>query len=123
MVAFTEEHQAFRKTVRTFVEREIENYKESVPRSVLLSIGDDAVRALAGAALLMVVEVARGRVEAPADVDAQRGRVLSRAVAGADDLQRPVDERQHGDREDVVGVEVAGVGGDLHQAFATNASC
>jgi hypothetical protein len=31
-----------------FVEREIENYKESVPRSVLLSIGDDAVRALAG---------------------------------------------------------------------------
>jgi hypothetical protein len=31
-----------------FVEREIENYKESVPRSVLLSIGDDAVEALAG---------------------------------------------------------------------------
>jgi hypothetical protein len=31
-----------------FVEREIENYKESVPRSVLLSIGDDAVHALAG---------------------------------------------------------------------------
>ena len=31
-----------------YLEREIENYKESVPRSVLLSIGDDAVRALAG---------------------------------------------------------------------------
>lgn len=31
-----------------YVEREIENYKESVPRSVLLSIGDDAVHALAG---------------------------------------------------------------------------
>jgi hypothetical protein len=30
-----------------FVERKIENYKESVPRSVLRSIGDDAVRALA----------------------------------------------------------------------------
>jgi hypothetical protein len=30
-----------------FVEREIENYKESVPRSVLLTIGDEAVRALA----------------------------------------------------------------------------
>ncbi|PYP77397.1 MAG: hypothetical protein DMD35_14750 [Gemmatimonadetes bacterium] len=30
-----------------YVEREIENYKESVPRSVLLSIGDEAVRALA----------------------------------------------------------------------------
>jgi hypothetical protein len=31
-----------------YLEREIENYKESVPRSVLLSIGDDAVSALAG---------------------------------------------------------------------------
>jgi hypothetical protein len=30
-----------------YLEREIENYKESVPRSVLLSIGDDAVSALA----------------------------------------------------------------------------
>ena len=30
-----------------YLEREIENYKESVPRSVLLSIGDDAVQALA----------------------------------------------------------------------------
>ena len=30
-----------------FLEREIENYKESVPRSVLLSIADEAVRALA----------------------------------------------------------------------------
>jgi hypothetical protein len=30
-----------------YLEREIENYKESVPRSVLLSIGDDAVRTLA----------------------------------------------------------------------------
>src|ERR1700737_993894 len=31
-----------------YLEREIENYKESVPRSVLMSIGDAAVRALAG---------------------------------------------------------------------------
>ena len=30
-----------------YLEREIEDYKESVPRSVLLSIGDDAVRGLA----------------------------------------------------------------------------
>lgn len=30
-----------------YLEREIENYKESVPRTVLLSIGDAAVRALA----------------------------------------------------------------------------
>ena len=27
-----------------YLEREIENYKESVPRSVLLSIADEAVR-------------------------------------------------------------------------------
>jgi hypothetical protein len=31
-----------------YLEQEIEDYKESVPRSVLLSIGDDAVQALAG---------------------------------------------------------------------------
>ena len=31
-----------------FLEKEVEDYKESVPRSVLLSIGDDAVNALAG---------------------------------------------------------------------------
>src|SRR3954462_1320326 len=30
-----------------YLEREIEDYKESVPRSVLLSIGDEAVRSLA----------------------------------------------------------------------------
>lgn len=33
---------------QVYLEREIENYKESVPRSVLLSIGDDAVSALDG---------------------------------------------------------------------------
>jgi hypothetical protein len=48
-----------------YVEREIENYKESVPRSVLLSIGDEAVRALAAqqqfalTELLLVEEVDR----------------------------------------------------------------
>ena len=31
-----------------FLEKEIEDYKESLPRSVLLKIGDDAVHALAG---------------------------------------------------------------------------
>jgi hypothetical protein len=40
-----------------FVEREIENYKESVPRSVLLSIGDDAVRALADAQQFALTEL------------------------------------------------------------------
>jgi hypothetical protein len=40
-----------------FVEREIENYKESVPRNVLLSIGDEAVRALADAQQFALTEL------------------------------------------------------------------
>ena len=40
-----------------FVEREIENYKESVPRSVLLSIGDEAVRVLADEQQLALTEL------------------------------------------------------------------
>lgn len=40
-----------------FVEQEIENYKESVPRSVLLSIGDEAVTALAAAAQFALTEL------------------------------------------------------------------
>lgn len=40
-----------------FLEREIENYKESVPRSVLLSIGDDAVRALASEPQFVLTEL------------------------------------------------------------------
>jgi hypothetical protein len=40
-----------------FVEREIEDYKESVPRSVLLSIGDDAVRGLAGGQQFALTEL------------------------------------------------------------------
>src|SRR5689334_6779694 len=39
--------RSLRHEYELYVEDEIENYKESVPRSVLLSIGDDAVRALA----------------------------------------------------------------------------
>jgi hypothetical protein len=62
-----------------------------------------------------VVEVAGGGIGAAADVDAQVGGVLRLPVAGADDVQGAVDESEHGDREDVVGVEVAGVGGDAHR--------
>ena len=52
----------------------------------------DAVGALAGAAALVVVEVAGRGLGAPADVDAEvRGRQRG-LVAGADDVQRPVDE-------------------------------
>lgn len=40
-----------------FVEQEIENYKESVPRSVLLGIGDEAVSALAAQAQFALTEL------------------------------------------------------------------
>src|SRR5258708_39164556 len=40
-----------------FLEQEIENYKESVPRSVLLSIGDEAVAALAKEAQFTLTEL------------------------------------------------------------------
>ena len=40
-----------------FVEQEIENYKESVPRSVLLSIGDEAVASLCSEPQLALTEL------------------------------------------------------------------
>jgi tellurite resistance protein TehB len=40
-----------------FVEQEIENYKESVPRGVLLGIGDDAVAGLASAPQFALTEL------------------------------------------------------------------
>lgn len=40
-----------------FVEQEIENYKESVPRSVLLGIGDEAVKSLTAAPQFALTEL------------------------------------------------------------------
>src|SRR5213595_1076525 len=40
-----------------YVEQEIENYKESVPRTVLLGIGDEAVAALAKQAQFTLTEL------------------------------------------------------------------
>lgn len=40
-----------------YLEREIEDYKESVPRSVLLKIGDEAVRALADQQQVTLTEI------------------------------------------------------------------
>jgi hypothetical protein len=40
-----------------FVQQEIENYKESVPRGVLLGIGDDAVRSLTSAPQFALTEL------------------------------------------------------------------
>ncbi|MDB4887118.1 MAG: hypothetical protein JWN79_2556 [Gemmatimonadetes bacterium] len=76
-----------------YLEREIENYKESVPRSVLLSIGDEAVRALAAqqqfalTELLLVDEVDKiifKRLRLPAYNTWRRNRVKLLA-----ELRRP----------------------------------
>jgi hypothetical protein len=40
-----------------YVEREIENYKESIPRQALLAIGDEAVRALSAQSQLALTEI------------------------------------------------------------------
>jgi hypothetical protein len=87
-----------------YLEREIENYKESVPRSVLLSIGDDAVRALAAhqqfalTELLLVDEVDKiifKRLRLPAYVTWRKRRIKL-----LDELRRP--EHWGLSRDDVV---------------------
>lgn len=49
--------RSLRYEYELFVEEEIENYKESIPRSALLSIGDEAVAVLAEQAQLVLTEV------------------------------------------------------------------
>ncbi len=49
--------RSLRHEYEIYVEREIEAYKESVPRSVLLGIGDEAVRALTAQAQLALTEM------------------------------------------------------------------
>jgi hypothetical protein len=49
--------RSLRHEYELYVEDEIENYKESVPRSVLLSIGDDAVSALSTQPQLALTEL------------------------------------------------------------------
>ena len=49
--------RSLRYEYELFVEQEIENYKESVPRSVLLSIGDEAVAALSAQPQLALTEL------------------------------------------------------------------
>jgi len=85
--------RSLRHEYELFVELEIENYKESVPRSVLLSIGDEAVAALSAAPqfalteLLLCEEVDRiivKRLRLPA-YDSWRRRRLKLI----DELRRP----------------------------------
>lgn len=49
--------QSLKHEYERYLEQEIENYKESVPRSVLLSIGDEAVAALAREAQFALTEL------------------------------------------------------------------
>lgn len=85
--------RSLRHEYQLYVEQEIENYKESVPRSVLLGIGDEAVSALASQAqfalteLLLCEEVDRiifRRLRLPAYDTWRRRRV--RLI---DELRRP----------------------------------
>lgn len=48
---------SLREEYRQYIEQEIEAYKESVPRSVLLSIGDEAVASLGAQAQLALTEL------------------------------------------------------------------
>ena len=85
--------RSLRHEYELFVEQEIENYKESVPRSVLLSIGDEAVASLSAepqfalTELLLCEEVDRiivKRLRLPA-YDTWRRRRLKLI----DELRRP----------------------------------
>lgn len=49
--------RSLRYEYELFVEQEIENYKESVPRGVLLGIGDDAVKSLISAPQFALTEL------------------------------------------------------------------
>ena len=49
--------RSFKHEYELFVEQEIENYKESIPRAVLLTIGDEAVTALSAQAQFALTEL------------------------------------------------------------------
>lgn len=56
-VMATRPTRSFKHDYELFVEQEIENYKESVPRSALLTIGDEAVTTLATQPQLALTEL------------------------------------------------------------------
>jgi len=76
-----------------FVEREIENYKESIPRSALLKVGDEAVASLAAQSQLALTElllceevdrIIRARLRVPGYQTWRRRRVKA-----LEELRRP----------------------------------
>ncbi|MGH7664647.1 MAG: hypothetical protein ACRENI_10195 [Gemmatimonadaceae bacterium] len=85
--------RSLRHEYELFVEREIESYKESVPRNALLSIGDEAVAALADQQQLALTEVVlceevdriiRGRLRVPTYQTWRRRRLRE-----LEELRRP----------------------------------
>ena len=103
-----------------YLEREIENYKESVPRTVLLTIGDDAVSALAGqqqfalTELLLCDEVDKiifKRLRLPSYTTWRKRRIKLLA-----ELRRP--EHWGLSREDPVVLAVQSVAGDSRVLLA-----
>mgnify|MGYP001544266821 FL=1 len=53
----TQRPRSLRYEYELFVEREIESYKESIPRSAILKIGDDAVQSLSSQDQLALTEI------------------------------------------------------------------
>ncbi|MFN2400518.1 MAG: hypothetical protein ABR543_18060, partial [Gemmatimonadaceae bacterium] len=53
----TQRPRSLRYEYELFVDREIEDYKESIPRPALLGIGDEAVRSLAAQQQLALTEI------------------------------------------------------------------
>jgi hypothetical protein len=51
------QHRSLRHQYDLYVEREIEDYKDAVPRSVLLGIGDEAVKSLAAQSQMALTEL------------------------------------------------------------------
>ena len=103
-----------------FLEKEIEDYKESVPRAVLLSIGDDAVRILAGeqqfalTELLLCAEVDKiifKRLRLPSYNVWRRGRLKL-----LEEQRRP--EHWGLSRDDLAVRAVSAVGGDTRVLVA-----
>ena len=49
--------RSLRHEYELYVDREIENYKESIPRSVILAIGEEAVQSLSSSQQLALTEI------------------------------------------------------------------
>ena len=67
-----------------YVEREIENYKDSIARSALLAIGDEAVARLRAQPPTTLTEGVRGEAG-----DMHQRRALARAGGNADITKSP----------------------------------